>query len=94
MRFFAFRTGRLAMRYARKHRHDGLGGIAIRCIRCAPIEYEQSPQAPRIPDDFSGPPQYPPPSDKAITLAEMQAQFMDQRSAPPPPAPPALPWEE
>jgi len=79
-RFFALRAGWLSMRFARHHRHDGLGGIAVRCIRCAPMEYEASPQ--RSAQTW-GPP-HPPPSDMPLRLAEMQARFMDERDAPPP----------
>jgi hypothetical protein len=60
----------------------------VRCIRCAPMEYEQSPQA-RYRDDgltrVDAPPLHPPPSDVPLRLAEMQARFMD--GPPPPPAP-------
>src|ERR1035437_7604550 len=86
-RFFSLRTGVLAFRYARKHRHDNLGSIAVRCLRCAPMEYEGSPQRGAVGRGPAQFPEYPPPSDTAITLAELQASYMDARdAAPPPPA--------
>jgi hypothetical protein len=85
-RFFALRTGWLGMRFARKHRHDGLGVIAVRCLRCSPMEYEASPQ--NLP--YAGP-TGPPLSDVPLRLADLQAQNMDARfDGPAPPQPPPL----
>jgi hypothetical protein len=93
MRLFALSTARLAFRYARRHRHDGLGAVAVRCIRCAPMEYEQSPQGNLPPGYGDAPAPFPPPSDNIIRLADFQARNMDARYDPPPPPPKPLPWE-
>jgi len=73
-RFFSIRTGVLAFRYARHHRHDRLGAIAVRCLRCAPLEYESSPQF----GPFSPPVPLRQP-DKADRLADIEAHEMDSR---------------
>lgn len=69
-RFFSIKTGVLAFRFARHHRHDHLGIIAIRCMRCNPPEFDSSPQG--LPA-FS----LPVPMrqrDKADALADLQAR--------------------
>ena len=78
-RFFALTSGWLAMRYARKHKHDGLGVIAIRCLRCAPLEFEQSPQGNRVPEDYQAAPPAAPIDSNIIRLADIQARHMDAR---------------
>lgn len=69
---FAFRSGRMALAYARKHRHGGNGAIALRCLRCAPLDYDDASsttQRAAIPAD-----------DRPLRLADIQARNMDSRS--------------
>jgi|HubBroStandDraft_6_1064221.scaffolds.fasta_scaffold00174_39 hypothetical protein len=81
VRLFALSTARLAFRYARAHKHDGLGSIAIRCVRCAPLSYDGSAQ-------YAGPmPSEPVADGKVLRLADLQAKDMDARDRPPDVAP-------
>ena len=69
---FATRAGRLAFAYARKHRHDGNGAVALRCLRCAPLDHDDASSASQraaIPLD-----------DRPLRLADIQARNMDSRS--------------
>ena len=78
VRLFALSTARLAFRYARAHKHDGLGSIAIRCVRCAPLAYDGAPS------EYAGPmPTEPVADGKVLRLADLQARDMDSREVPP-----------